>query len=298
MNTRWCIRPQMKQDDLAILIPTRNRPAILKRTLEELKARGFGGHPLVVYDDASDEPGAIEATVSTWPGARLLRGKTRCGQARGRNELMRSTSCPHAVFLDDDSWPEDYQSLMAAAAAAQKDGVAVATFQYRSLADGKLSVAPGRTRGPISGFLGGASLFHVSKVLGCGGYRESLVYGYEEPELAMRLWLRGLTVEYFPGVVIAHNHFEVPGERRNNHEYDYLYARNGILMSSMNMPLWLGLPHGLLRSLRRSVQQRRRFSAKFNGTLAGINMTFLNWMERTPSSASQAFKWIEFNRKY
>jgi GT2 family glycosyltransferase len=287
----------MKPSDLAILIPTRNRPAILKRTLEELAARGFGGHSLLVYDDASDEPLEIDKVVSLWPGARLLRGKTRCGQARGRNELMRSTTCPYALFLDDDSWPEHHAALMTALKDVRDDGITIATFQYRSLGDGKLSKPPERQRGPSAGFLGGASLFHVPPVLAIGGYREFFVYGYEEPELAMRHWLRGLKVEYFPGVVIAHNHLEKPDEKRDHREYDFLYARNGVLMSSLNMPLWFGLPHGLARSLRRSLHRKQNFMSKLSGTLAGIKMTFSLWPERTPCSWRQAFRWIQFNRQ-
>jgi GT2 family glycosyltransferase len=285
------------KSDLAILIPTRNRPAILKRTLEELVAQGFGGHPLLVYDDASDEPSEIDKVVSPWSGARVLHGKTRCGQARGRNELMRATTCPYALFLDDDSWPEDYAPLMAALKSVQDEGITVATFQYRSLGDGKLSVPAETPRGPAAGFLGGASVFHVSRVLAIGGYRECFVYGYEEPELAMRLWLRGLKMEYFPGVVIAHNHLEKPDEKRDHREYDYLYARNGILMSSLNLPLWFGLPHGLARSLRRSFYRRRNFLSKLNGTLAGIKLTFSNWAERTPCSFRQANEWMKFSRQ-
>jgi GT2 family glycosyltransferase len=287
----------MKPSDLAILIPTRNRPAILKRTLEELLAQGFGAHPLLVYDDASDNPSEIANVVARWPGGRLLRGQKRCGQAKGRNELMRATASPYALFLDDDSWPEDYASLLVAARSAQADEITIATFQYRSLGDGKLSMRADRPRGPAAGFLGGASLFHVPRVLAIGGYRECFVYGYEEPELAMRLWLRGLKLEYFPGVVIAHNHLETPDEKRDYREYDYLYARNAVLMSSMNLPFLIGLPHGLTRSLRRSLYQKRNFFPKFSGTLAGIKLSFSLWSERTPGSWRQAFEWQTFSRQ-
>lgn len=286
----------MNPRDLAILIPTRNRPAILRRTLEELIARGFGGHPLFVYDDASDAPREIDQVLALWPTATLLRGQVRVGQAMGRNVLLRGLACPYALCLEDDTWPEDYAAVMTAFETGQADGIAVATFQCRSLGDGKLAMPLDRQRGPSAGFLGGASLFDVPCVLASGGYREFFVYGYEEPELALRLWLRGYKVEYFPEVVIAHHHLEQPDERRDYREYDFLYARNGILMSSLNMPLWFGLPHGLARSLRLTLRLRRNWWPKLRGTAAGIWLTFALWSQRSPCSLSKAIAWCRFNR--
>jgi GT2 family glycosyltransferase len=286
----------VKPDLFAILIPTRNRPGILRRTLDELRSQGFGNHPLWIYDDASADAHAIAESVAVWPGARLLRSEKRTGQAQGRNRLMREAKAEYALFLDDDSWPEDRISLLHSWEVMMRDRLAVATFQYRSLADGKLSVSAHRPRGAACAFLGGASLFHVPSVLSVGGYREIFIYGYEEPELALRLWLAGMRMEYLPGIVVAHNHFETPDEYRDYREYDFLYARNGILMSSLNMPLWFGLPHGLFRSIRRSFYERRSLWPKVRGTWAGISLSFSLWGERNPASIQQTLGWCRFNR--
>lgn len=283
---------------LPILIPTRNRPAILRRTLDELRARGFSEHPLLVYDDASDDPGAIVEVVSTWPGSRLIRAETRAGQAKGRNRLMREAGSEYALFLDDDSWPESHAAIINALEVVRKDALPVATFQYRSLADGKLSVPAKQGRSKAASFLGGASLFHVPTVLSVGGYRDCFVYGYEEPELSMRLWLAGHRIEYLPGVIVLHNHFELPSEKRDYREYDYLYARNGILMSSLNMPWWFGLSHGLVRSFRRSIYRRRCVWPKIRGTLSGVWLSLTLWKERNPCSIRQALEWCRFSRDH
>jgi GT2 family glycosyltransferase len=284
------------EQDLAILIPTRNRPAILQRTLEELQKLGFGGHPLVVYDDASSKPSAIREVVLRWPGARLLQGEVRCGQAKGRNQLLRACPSEYGLFLDDDSFPEDRASLLNTLALMGTEQLGVAALNYKSLADGKFSIPIRSGRRRVASFLGGASIFHVSSVLRTGGYQERLIYGYEEPELGFRLWLGGVRMKCFPDVIILHNHFETPGEMRDDREYDFLYARNGILMSSLNCPVWLGLPHGILRSLRRSLYRRRNMIPKLRGTLAGVWMTFSLWAERKPCSWRKALEWARFNR--
>jgi GT2 family glycosyltransferase len=282
-------------DQLAILMPTRNRPAILRRTLEELIRAGFGRHPLLIYDDASDDPKSVAEVAAVWPGeCRVTRSETRTGQARGRNVLMRSSPCEFALFLDDDCWPESRAAIINAVEVARADSLTVATFHYRSLADGKLSVSPKRGRSKTTAFLGGASLFRVPEVLSVGGYRECFIYGYEEPELSLRLWLADQRIEYLPGIAVVHNQFHTPDEARDYREYDYLYARNSILMSSLNLPWWFGLPYGLVRSVRRSAYQRRNLRSKIKGTLSGVWLSFALWRERKPFSIRKVMEWSRF----
>ena len=280
----------MPWEQLAILIPTRNRPGILATTLAELRKIGMGEAVLWVYDDASDIGETIREVVKKiWPNGSVIRGESRVGQAEGRNILMRTCGKAYGLLLDDDSFPASSDGLATHLSLDTKPvHRAVTTFQYKSMADGKLSTNPAVRSGTCVSFLGGGSIFHIPSVLAVGGFRKLFVYGYEEPELAMRLWLNGYEIWYDPEVVINHNHFESPGENRNNKEYDYLYARNGILMSSLNLPLWFGLPHGLARSVRRSFYRRRNFGAKARGTLAGLWLSLTLWKERTPCRFKQA----------
>ncbi len=283
----------MSWGQLAILIPTRNRPIILATTLAELRKIGMGKAALWVYDDASNDREAIREVVGrTWPNGSIIRGEKRVGQAEGRNILMRTCGKEYGLLLDDDSFPASSDGLAKHLNQNTKSAPrAVTTFQYKSMADGKLSTSPSVPSGTCTSFLGGGSVFHIPSVLAVGGYRRCFVYGYEEPELAMRLWLNGYEIWYDPAVVINHNHLETPGEQRNNKEYDYLYARNGILMSSLNMPLWFGLLHGLTRSIRRSLYRHRNFGAKAQGTLAGLWLSLTLWSERKPCRFKQALAW-------
>ena len=284
-------------EKLAILIPTRNRPEILKTTLLELQSAGFGEVPLWVYDDCSTDSMAIRTMVEqTWAGGRVLRGEERVGQAQGRNILMRACGKEFGLFLDDDSFPKSAEGLQKHLSHDPKLRRAVITFQYMDVPTQRYSTPVELGEGISRSFQGGGSLFHIPTVLGLGGFRSFFVYGYEEPELSCRLQLNDYHIWYDPSMVVHHNHFETPAEFRNYREYDYLYARNGILMSSLNMPLWIGLPHGLLRSLRRSLHRKRHFWPKVKGTSSGLWLTFARPGERKAHSIRQVIDWIRFSR--
>jgi len=285
---------------MAILIPTRNRPEILLATLQKLKERGFGAVALWVYDDCSTLPGAAEAiknVVSTWPNARLLRAEVRTGQAEGRNVLMRACGTEFGLFIDDDSVPAATKAIEKHISAVFPANRAIVTCQYLDVPSQRFSIGADIPEGPTTTFQGGGSLFHVPTVMGMGGFRKWFVYGYEEPELSMRLRMKGFQIWYDPAILVEHFHFESPNEQRDYREYDFLYARNSILMSSMNMPVWIGLPHGFVRSVRRSFFLRRNASPKIRGTVAGIWQTFAKWSERTPCPGGEAIEWCLGKRK-
>jgi GT2 family glycosyltransferase len=283
-------------EKLAILIPTRNRPGILANTLQELRQAGFGGVALWVYDDCSTRPEAIQEVVQTWPNGHVIRGQSRVGQAQGRNVLMEACQKELGLFLDDDSYPKSVLGLERHLQAWPDSKRAIVTFQYLDIPTKRLSTAPEIEEGEVRSFQGGGSLFHIPTVLSLGGFRSFFVYGYEEPELAMRLRMLGYHIWYDPTLTVYHNHLETPEECRDYREYDYLYARNSILMSSLNMPLWFGLPHGLIRSVRRSIYRRRNFWPKLRGTVSGVGLSFSLWRQRTPCSARKVIAWLQYNR--
>ena len=286
--------------DCAILIPTRNRPAILANTVQHLQRLGLQSLPLWVYDDASDDPQAAAEAVSSWPAARVVRGNARAGQAKGRNLLLRSCNCEYAIMLDDDQYFLSLTSIEAIGKHLEQHArchdFAVLAFQSVNKTGGVVGTPRDVPAGPTASFMGGACLFHVPSILSVGGFREFFIYGHEEPELAMRLWLHGLQLRYDPAIVVEHNQEYTPAENRNFREYDRLYARNGILVHSLNLPLWFGLPLGVVKSLKWCFHTARNPGSKLRGVSDGIGATFRYWKSRTPGSLRQFLDWRRFCR--
>lgn len=284
------------EHQLALLIPTRNRPGILFRTLTELLERGFSCYPLYIYDDNSDEPEQLDNVRTLWPGAHLIRSRKRYGQAKGRNILMQHCQEKFGLFLDDDCWPENLSIIQKILDELTTSDMSIATLQCRALANGSFSIPLAIGRQRVSSFLGGANISRLEHLREVGGFRELFCYGGEEPELTLRLWMRGYFVEYFPEGIVAHNQFYTQEEQRDYKEYDYLYARNTVLMSSLNFPLLFGLPFGIGRSLRRSLYHKRNFGTKIFGLLAGIYHTFSGKEARCPVNLKKTVAWLRFNK--
>lgn len=288
----------MSESLCSILIATRNRPHILAQTFERLREKGFGAYPMWIYDDASDAPGPLADVVATWPHAHLLRGEVQRGQSHGRNELLRACGTPFAICLDDDQYFLEEGDLKKHLILPRPEGAHPAvSFQCRAVKDGRLDRPAEWPSGLTTWFMGGCVLFYVPAILDIGGYREWWVYGYEEPELATRLFAAGQRIWYDRSILIEHNQWYNPNERRDYGEYDYLYARNAVLLTSMNYPLLLGLPLGIARSIRRAFFLKRNYGRKLKGLARGIAMTFTHWRERTPMGWGQAREWMRLNKE-
>ncbi|MGE9269979.1 MAG: glycosyltransferase family 2 protein [Verrucomicrobiales bacterium] len=285
-------------EKVTIVIPTFNRPEILRRTLRELKQRGFDRHPLLIYDDASTtDVGVADVVASEWPAASVFRSEVKRGQAFGRNRLLRETATEWILLLDDDSWPEDRGGLEGALGDACRRGAAVATFQYRALRNGELSHSHLTEVQEVTSFLGGAALLHRECVQKIGGFRDILVFGFEEPDLAFRLWAADKKMVFYPNVIFSHNQHYTPDEHRDYREYDFLYSRNAILMSSLNFPLWFGLFHGLGRSLRRFTYHKRNYFAKIEGIVKGVIDSFFKGRGYRREGLHKALEWLEIQRR-
>src|SRR5690606_6463307 len=91
---------------ISVVIPTHDRPDLLREALESVKAQTRAPDEVIVVDNGS-VPAKIPADVA--PNLRLLRIEAHAGAARARNEGVRHSTCRFVAFLDDDDlWAPDY----------------------------------------------------------------------------------------------------------------------------------------------------------------------------------------------
>jgi len=87
--------------DVTVLIPVRDRAALLDRCLS-----GLGrGYRVLVVDDGSRDPAAV-ADVATAHGAALVRRPVNGGPGAARNTALRGATTELVAFLDSDCVPE------------------------------------------------------------------------------------------------------------------------------------------------------------------------------------------------
>ena len=109
----------VERPPVSVVVPTRNRPALLDACLASLTAALEDGDELIVADSASTDPDV--AAVAARYGARLVRCD-RPGASVARNAGWRAASHELVAFVDDDvRVPAGWPARMAAAFAADPD---------------------------------------------------------------------------------------------------------------------------------------------------------------------------------
>jgi GT2 family glycosyltransferase len=210
--------PDARPQDLTVVIPTRDRWAILQQTLEALSRQTVSGFQVVVAVDGEDqEPPAL-------PSARVIVCPKR-GPGAARNAAVRETARPLVLFLGDDVVPSPGLVEAHIATHAGHPGPSTAVlgrikwhpasrggrlhrwmdwsrtqFDYVSLAD-------------LDGQDVGFGRFYSSNVslkteffLRVGGFDEDFTYYYEDLDLGWRLSQLGLSLIYTPAALGHHLH--------------------------------------------------------------------------------------------
>ncbi len=183
---------------ISYVLPTRDRPDELARTLVQIAALGdhaaCGGAEVVVVDNASSPP-AHEALRAAGLADRLLSGVpvrvVRLEANRGaaaRNEGVRAARGEWIVMLDDDSHPLD-RGVMEAVRDAGAD---VAAVQAEiTLPDGTHEAG-----GLPEVFIGCGVAMRRSVFVELGGYDAAFDYYAEEYDLAARMIMAGWRVGF------------------------------------------------------------------------------------------------------
>ena len=201
--------------DLTVVIPTRNRWPILRRTLAALDAQTVTGFRALVVVDGTDQdvPADLGAEVLTKPHG---------GPGAARNFAVARTTTELVLFLGDDMIPTP--GLVAAHLAAHDAHPATTTgvlglvewdpevagdrlarwldwtgnqFDFASIRDGR----PG-----FGHFYSCNVSLHRSTYEQVGGFDEEFVYYYEDLDLGRRLHDAGVELHHAPDALAHHLH--------------------------------------------------------------------------------------------
>jgi GT2 family glycosyltransferase len=192
---------------ISYIIPTRNRPHVLRATLTAIDALGShhrcGGAEVIVIDNASDGGAPnLPRHLTCGTPVRLMSLDFNAGAA-ARNVGARAAdpASDWLIMLDDDSWPADTDFLSALARAGSDVAAVSADIFLPPGADG----LPRRECGGLPEvFIGCGVAIRREAFLSAGGYDASFQYYAEEYDLAARFLLMGMRTVFNPAFIVTH----------------------------------------------------------------------------------------------
>lgn len=223
---------------LTVGITTRNRPESLRACLASIAVIQDLNPEVLVFDDASSPPAALEAGSCAVP-VRVIRDESAPGPVVGRNRLVREAQGDFALLLDDDTRILSRESIEAALQVLRGDPRVAAVAFAQAEADGRpwpdrMQPSTARVPSVVASFIGFAHMVRRSAFLEVSGYREALGFYGEEKELCLRLVHSGHQTVYLPDARVAH----VPDPaNRDRRQYLRRVARNDCLNTLYNDPL-------------------------------------------------------------
>jgi GT2 family glycosyltransferase len=208
--------PSIIAPELTVVLTHRNRPRLLFQALDALRRQTFRNFEIILVDDGSDAPDALELLDALGPefdarGWRIIRQSNRyLGAARNRG--WRTARARLVMFHDDDNvaTPRQIERLVAA---ARCSGAAVVTSAFGLLEgpDPPEEETPGY-QSTVIPFLGGAlargffencfgdaqALVRRDVLEALGGFSEDFGVGHEDWEFFARAALAGHEVLALP----------------------------------------------------------------------------------------------------
>jgi GT2 family glycosyltransferase len=191
---------------IAFVLPTRDRPELLARTLAclgALEPSRLVGAQVIVVDNASSPRVSVPERLENGLAARVVRLERNLGAA-ARNHGVRAAveanpDCRWIVMLDDDSHPLDTRFVEALDEAGDDVGAVQAEITLRPREDEIESGGAARRReagGLPEVFVGCGVAVRAELFNRLGGYDHRFNYYAEEYDLCARLLLSGSRVAF------------------------------------------------------------------------------------------------------
>jgi GT2 family glycosyltransferase len=254
---------------VCFVIPTRDRPDELQRTLDEVGRAATPGAEVFVVDNGSDSPPLTPGTLRNGTPVRLECLPFNEGAA-ARNRAIGRTGAEWLVMLDDDSHPVG-DGLIAALRDAPPEAGAVSA---------DVRVGQRREMGGLPEvFIGCGVAVRRSLFERLGGYDAAFGYYAEEYDLAARILAAGSAVHFDPRFRVEHRRASTG--RNTDTIVERLVRNNGWVMQRY-------APPAVRRAQVRETRRRCRHIARKENALAGYARGLdalrrtLHAQERTP----------------
>lgn len=186
---------------IAYVLPTRDRPETLARTIAGLAALPRHNAQVIVVDNASRTPPRLPIELSNGlPVTLLQRDRNEGAAARNAGVAASDPSCEWIVMLDDDSRPLSAGLLEALRDAPADTGAVQAEIL--------LPPADGRARHESGGlpevFIGCGVAIRRHAFIEAGGYDPTFNYYAEEYDLSAKLLLAGWSIGFDQRFAVLH----------------------------------------------------------------------------------------------
>lgn len=170
----------------SVLIPTRDRAAVLRRCLDAVLAQTHPAAEVIVINDGSlDDTSEMLASEEYAPRCIVVDGGGS-GVATARNMGIERATADWIVFIDDDDLPSPRWLETLARLATDDVGIVSAAAEIVSLDGRRVRVPEPVPEGATVLFLPGTFAARRNLLIEVGGYLDGLTFS-ENSELRMRL---------------------------------------------------------------------------------------------------------------
>jgi GT2 family glycosyltransferase len=247
-----------RQPLVSIVVPTRNRPALLMRVIEALTHQSYNHFEIIVVDQSDEENHLIEPLIagSSRP-LRIIRDRAK-GAARARNIGLRDAKGELVLYLEDDleipgcDLVENHVQAYDDGRVGGTSGRVIETINRSSRGPvGRvypvLCVPGGNGNGDLRQFIetvkGGNMSFRRDLLEQVHGFDERFGQPcmYEETDVSLKIRRLGYRLLFLPDASVVHLSAPSGGQRANFDpaRFRYIAYRDRVLLFRNNYPAWL-----------------------------------------------------------